>query len=148
MDSVQTTEKVKARRGSTGPAKPVSHNLNGQRLGRKGRDTRARILAATNELLANSVDVPISLSAVAREASTHAYVPYSKFPVGVATPEIIAAYDVHLKRPDGSATGRTARTSYVIGRDHRIALVYSDMNPNDHVKKTLEAVRALKAARR
>ena len=71
-----------------------------------------------------------------------------KFPVGVATPAIIAAYDVHLKRPDGSATGRTARTSYVIGRDHRIALVYSDMNPNDHVRKSLEAVRALKAAKR
>jgi AcrR family transcriptional regulator len=69
VESVHTTEKVKARRGSAGPAKPVSHNLNGQRLGRKGRDTRARILAATNELLANSVDVPISLSAVAREAS-------------------------------------------------------------------------------
>lgn len=69
METAQTTETVKARRGAAGPAKPVSHNLNGQRLGRKGRDTRARIIAATNELLANSVDVPISLSAVAREAS-------------------------------------------------------------------------------
>lgn len=69
MDTVPTTEKANARRGSTGPAKPISHNLSGQRLGRKGRDTRARILAATNELLANSADVPISLSAVAREAS-------------------------------------------------------------------------------
>lgn len=71
-----------------------------------------------------------------------------KFPVGVATPDIIAAYDVHLKRSDGTTTGRTARTSYVIGRDHQIKLVYTDMNPNDHVKKTLEAVRALKTASR
>lgn len=51
------------------PVKPLSHNLNGQRLGRKGRDTRDRILAATNELLAGAPDVEISLSAVARQAS-------------------------------------------------------------------------------
>lgn len=47
----------------------LSHNLLGQRLGRKGRDTRDRILAATEKLLASSDDAPISLSAVAREAS-------------------------------------------------------------------------------
>ncbi len=46
----------------------VSHNLNGQRLGRKGRDTRDRILAACGELLADD-DTPISMSAVARRAS-------------------------------------------------------------------------------
>lgn len=48
---------------------PLSHNLLGQRLGRKGRDTRERILAATERLLELSSDTPISLSAVAREAS-------------------------------------------------------------------------------
>jgi len=47
----------------------VSHNLNGQKLGRKGRITRERILAATVELLEESADTPISLSAVARRAS-------------------------------------------------------------------------------
>lgn len=51
------------------PAKPISHNLNGQRLGRKGRDTRERIIAATNEVLAGPADLQISLSAVARKAS-------------------------------------------------------------------------------
>ena len=71
-----------------------------------------------------------------------------KFSVGVATPEIMSGYDVHLKKADGSATGLTSRTSYVIGRDHRVKLVFTDMNPNDHVRKTLEVVRALKAARR
>lgn len=45
----------------------VSHNLNGQRLGRKGRDTRERILAACGELLADP-DEAISMSAVARRA--------------------------------------------------------------------------------
>lgn len=51
------------------PEQSVSHNLLGQRLGRKGRDTRERILAATERLLAQESDTPISLSAVAREAS-------------------------------------------------------------------------------
>jgi AcrR family transcriptional regulator len=50
-------------------ADALSHNLLGQRLGRKGRDTRERILAATERLLSGPIDTPISLSAVAREAS-------------------------------------------------------------------------------
>jgi AcrR family transcriptional regulator len=49
--------------------KSLSHNLQGQRLGRKGRGTRDRILAATERLLAGPLDTPVSLSAVAREAS-------------------------------------------------------------------------------
>ncbi|QIG80743.1 TetR/AcrR family transcriptional regulator [Stakelama tenebrarum] len=57
--------------GATAPAakKEVSHNLVGQRLGKKGRDTRDRIIAATERLLAEPGDTPLSLSAVAREAS-------------------------------------------------------------------------------
>jgi AcrR family transcriptional regulator len=47
----------------------LSHNLQGQRLGRKGRDTRERILLATEKLLACPPGTPITLSAVAREAS-------------------------------------------------------------------------------
>ena len=70
-----------------------------------------------------------------------------KFAVGVATPAIMSGYDVHLKKADGSVTGMSSRTSYVIGRDHRVKLVFSDMNPNDHVRKTLAAVRALKTSR-
>jgi AcrR family transcriptional regulator len=46
----------------------VSHNLNGQRLGRKGRGTRERILTACAELLADPEEVPISMSGVARRA--------------------------------------------------------------------------------
>jgi AcrR family transcriptional regulator len=65
---------VLASRGGADPdaaANPldVSHNLNGQRLGRKGRGTRDRILAACTELLADPEDAPISMSAVARRAS-------------------------------------------------------------------------------
>lgn len=70
MTSKQTAvvEGAIEQRGS-GQAK-LSHNLNGQRLGPKGRGTRERILAATNELLAEpGDDNMISLSAVARKAS-------------------------------------------------------------------------------
>lgn len=47
----------------------LSHNLLGQRLGRKGRGTRERILAAAERLLAEPRGATISLSAVARDAS-------------------------------------------------------------------------------
>lgn len=47
----------------------LSHNLLGQRLGRKGMATRERILSATELLLAGPRDTAISLSSVAREAS-------------------------------------------------------------------------------
>ncbi|MDB5458597.1 MAG: peroxiredoxin [Caulobacteraceae bacterium] len=41
--------------------------------------------------------------------------------------------------------GWSDRTSYVINKDHKIVLVYSDLNPNDHVSKTLAAVEKIKA---
>jgi len=46
----------------------VSHNLAGQRLGRKGRDTRERIISAAAELLYCQQSDPFTLSAVARRA--------------------------------------------------------------------------------
>lgn len=61
------------------------------------------------------------------------------FPVGVASTQIIAAYDVGL-----GSSGLASRTSYVIGRDGRIIAVHSDADYRSHVDKTLAAVRALK----
>lgn len=46
----------------------VSHNLNGQKLGRKGRDTRERILGAAIELV-EAGDEPLTLGTVASRAS-------------------------------------------------------------------------------
>jgi AcrR family transcriptional regulator len=55
-------------KGAIAPSEEaLSHNLLGQRLGRKGRDTRARILAATERVLADT-EGAFTLSAVAREA--------------------------------------------------------------------------------
>ena len=61
------------------PPGRVSHNVNGQRLGRKGRDTRERILAAAVELIQEEGDTPVSLSAVARRASLGMTSLYSYF---------------------------------------------------------------------
>ncbi|MFM2272995.1 MAG: hypothetical protein RL702_2060 [Pseudomonadota bacterium] len=65
-----------------------------------------------------------------------------KFAVGIASPAVIKAYDVDLKR-EGVSTGLTTRTSYVIARDGRIRMVHSNMDYRDHVRLTLEAVKAL-----
>ena len=61
------------------------------------------------------------------------------FPVGVASTQIIAAYDVAM-----GASGLANRTSYVIGRDRKIVMVHSNADYRGHVEKTLAAVRALK----
>ncbi|WP_338465874.1 peroxiredoxin [Novosphingobium sp. ZN18A2] len=65
-----------------------------------------------------------------------------KFPVASASPAVVSAYDVDLKK-EGASTGLTSRTSYVIGQDGKIVMVHSDMDYRDHVKLTLEAVRKL-----
>jgi AcrR family transcriptional regulator len=86
----------------------LSHNLVGQRLGRKGRDTRERILAATDRLLAGPPDTAISLSAVAREASlgmTTLYIYFNDLTellLAVLDPVIAQAEDAyvaHLRTP-------------------------------------------------
>lgn len=46
----------------------VVRNLNGQKLGRKGKDTRQRILAAAAALICGPATEPVSMSAVARRA--------------------------------------------------------------------------------
>lgn len=66
-----------------------------------------------------------------------------KFAVAVATPAVIKAYDVALKR-EGAPAGMTDRTSYVIAQDGKIVMVHSDLDYRDHVKLTLDAVKKLK----
>lgn len=70
-----------------------------------------------------------------------------KFTVGVASPAIIKSYDVALKRA-GAPAGMTDRTSYVIAPNGRIAFVHSEPDYRDHVRLTLNAVKALKAKTR
>ncbi len=58
----------------------VSHNLAGQRLGRKGMETRERILAAVGRLLEDPLRPPVTLTSVAREAAVRLPNLYLYFP--------------------------------------------------------------------
>jgi AcrR family transcriptional regulator len=60
---------------------PQGYNLLGQRLGRKGQETRERILVTALRLIeASSKDAPVTLSSVAREASVGMTTLYLYFP--------------------------------------------------------------------
>lgn len=65
----------------------------------------------------------------------------SKFAIAAASPATIKAYDVKL-----SITGMSDRTSYVIAPDGTVAYAYSSLDYRDHVKNTLDAVRAWHSA--
>lgn len=58
----------------------ISHNLVGQRLGRKGLETRERIIKAALCLLEGHGEAPITLTGVAREASVGMTTLYLYFP--------------------------------------------------------------------
>lgn len=66
-----------------------------------------------------------------------------QFTVAAATPAIVKAYDVSLTKPDGTATGYTQRTTYVIARDGKIVDEYTNMSPMGHIERSLAAVRKL-----
>lgn len=67
----------------------------------------------------------------------------NKFAVAVATPKMIADYDVTLPL----RAGLSNRTSFVIGKDGKVAFVHSEMKPDGHITGTLAAVQALKGRR-
>jgi peroxiredoxin len=67
-----------------------------------------------------------------------------KFPVGAATPAVVAGYNVSL----AAKAGWTDRTSYVIAPNGKIIYVLSQMSPAGHVQGTLDAVRKYKLARK
>ncbi|MBB5711995.1 peroxiredoxin [Sphingomonas xinjiangensis] len=71
-----------------------------------------------------------------------------KFAVAAASPQVIRGYDVLLKKPGGSGSALTTRTSYVIAPNGRILFAHNDMNPAGHVRLTLEAVRKFRQQRR
>ena len=64
----------------------------------------------------------------------------SAFPVATATPETQKAYDVAW----AAHPGITTRTSYVIAKNGKIAMVHDDLDFSEHVARTLAAVRTLK----
>lgn len=64
----------------------------------------------------------------------------SAFPVATATPQTQKAYDVAW----AAHPGFTTRTSYVIDRSGRIAMVHDDPDFSQHVTRALAAVKSLK----
>ncbi len=66
-----------------------------------------------------------------------------KFPVAAASRDLIARYDVSLGSAEGPRAGWSDRTTYVIGTDGRISFAYSDLKPNEHIARSLAAVRSL-----
>lgn len=67
-----------------------------------------------------------------------------RFAVASAGPAVVKGYDVAYPKPVQGRTV-TGRTSYVIGRDGRIAFVHDAMSPAQHVELTLAAVKRLRA---
>ena len=67
----------------------------------------------------------------------------SKFPVAGASAKMIADYDVKL-----ALTGRSNRTSFVIGKNGKIAFVHSEMKPDGHITGTLSALQALRGGKK
>jgi thioredoxin-dependent peroxiredoxin len=63
----------------------------------------------------------------------------NKFAVAVASPKMITDYDVVLPM---RAT-LSNRTSFVIGKNGKIAYVHSEMKPDGHITGTLAAVQAM-----
>ena len=101
-------------------------------------EASAEFKAAGATVIGMSADDLPSLQRFSTEACR------DKFAVAIASPRTITAYDVMLKKPDGTSTGLTSRTSYVIGKDRRVKFVHSNSDYRDHVRLTLQAVKALR----
>ena len=67
------------------------------------------------------------------------------FPVAVASPSTIKAFDVAFAMNGQTNESLSDRTSYVIAPDGRVVMVHSDLDWREHVSKTLAAVQALKS---
>jgi thioredoxin-dependent peroxiredoxin len=67
----------------------------------------------------------------------------NKFPVAVATPEMIKGYDVSLPM-----AGRSNRTSYIIAPNGQVIYAYSNLDYRGHVAGALKALREWKATNR
>ncbi len=100
-------------------------------------DASAEFRKAGAQVIGLSADDLPTLKRFSVEACRNA------FPVATASAATIKAYDVQMPVV-GKLTTMSNRTSYVIGRNGRIAFVHSDLNWSGHVAKSLAAVKRLK----
>lgn len=96
--------------------------------------------AAGASVIGMSADTPEALKTFSAEHCA------GKFPVASASAKIIRDYDVALGR---LVQGRsvTDRISYVIAPDGKIISAHSALSPPEHIRATLAAVRAWRAAK-
>ena len=64
----------------------------------------------------------------------------NKFPIAAVSQDTIKAYNVVLPQK----ADLSDRTSYVVDKSGKIVLAYTNPAPNDHITKTLDAVKSLK----
>ncbi len=62
------------------------------------------------------------------------------FPVATADADVRKAYDVVLQQKPEYAN----RTSYVIDQHGKIVMAYTNLDPSEHVQRTMAAIKALK----
>lgn len=140
-----TTRQIGARRRTAvAPASPaVSHNLNGQRLGRKGRDTRDRIIAAAQDILSEPNGAAlITLSEVARRASLRIGTLYlyfadlSELVLALLEPVMATAEDeyVHLVRDHWPDNALDKRALAFVRAYHEFWLKHSSLL---HLRNTM-----------
>ena len=99
---------------------------------------------AADEFAANGATlIGVTRGATDRLAEFSTEVCRNKFPVAAVSEQTVKAYKVSTMLTPGWSD----RTSYVIAPDGTIKLAYSALNPKNHVSKTLEAVKALKAGK-
>lgn len=108
------------------------YNLSGQKLGRKGQQTRLRIIAAMQELIARDEIEPVTLSAVARSAGLGMSTLYLYFPdlgdlllaaLEGAMDESDQAFEQHLRQRWADdellfCAGRFVRAYFTFWRKH------------------------------
>jgi thioredoxin-dependent peroxiredoxin len=107
--------------------KEAGATLIGVTGGARNPDTNAMVSASEN------------LALLQRFSAEHCR---DKFPIAAVSLDTIKAYNVVLpQKPDWSD-----RTSYVIAPDGKILLSFTTQKPDEHITKTLEAVKAWKAS--
>lgn len=99
MDRAGTKARGAAVRSGSGQARKRARNLNGQAMGRKGEETRARLIGATVELLERRSLRDVSVSEIASLAGTSSSSFYIYFE-DVAAVALAAANEIEQFTPE------------------------------------------------
>lgn len=123
MERSGTRTRGSAVRSGPAPARKRARNLNGQAMGRKGAETRARLIGATVELLERRSLRDVSVSEIASLAGTSSSSFYIYFE-DVSAAALAAALDIEQFTPEmGELLGQ--RWTRADAQDKAVALLES-----------------------